>query len=41
MVGQDSGNVYKLGEKVVIQVVKADMQSRTIDFELAEEYNED
>lgn len=41
MVGQDSGNVYKLGEKVMIQVVKADMQSRTIDFELAEEYNED
>lgn len=41
MVGQDSGNVYKLGEKVMIQVVKADMQSRTIDFELAEKYNED
>lgn len=41
MVGQDRGNVYKLGEKVMIQVVKADMQSRTIDFELAEEYNED
>lgn len=41
MVGQDSGNVYKLGEKVMIQVIKADMQSRTIDFELAEENNED
>lgn len=41
MVGQDSGKVYKLGEKVRIQVVKTDMQSRTIDFELAEEYNID
>ncbi len=41
MVGQDSGNVYKLGEKVTVQVVKADIQSRTIDFELALEYNEE
>lgn len=36
MVGQDTGNVYKLGERVTIQVAKTDMQSRTIDFELTE-----
>ena len=41
MVGQDSGNVYKLGEKVTVQVARADVQTRTIDFELVEEYNKD
>lgn len=39
MVGQDTGNVYKLGEKVTIEVIGADVMTRTIDFELYDEEN--
>lgn len=40
MVGQDTGSVYKLGEKVKIRVTKADTLSRIIDFELFDEEEE-
>ena len=34
LVGQDSGIKYKLGERVLIQVKRVDMASKTIDFRL-------
>jgi ribonuclease R len=34
LVGQDSGVKYKLGERVLVQVKKVDMMSKTIDFRL-------
>ena len=34
LVGQDSGVKYKLGERVLIQVKRVDMASKTIDFRL-------
>ena len=40
MIGQDTGNSYKLGQKVTIQVKSTDMIVRTIDFELYEEEEE-
>lgn len=37
LVGQDSGESYKLGERVLIQVKRVDMTTKTIDFRLYEE----
>ncbi len=37
LVGQDTGNAYKLGQKIKICVLSTDMISRTIDFELYED----
>ena len=34
LVGQDSGVKYKLGERVLVQVKRVDMDSKTIDFRL-------
>lgn len=34
MVGQHTGNVYKLGERVLVKVVGTDRLQRTIDFEI-------
>ena len=34
LVGQDSGVKYKLGERVLVQVKRVDMASKTIDFRL-------
>ena len=34
LVGQDSGVKYKLGERVLVQVKRVDMMSKTIDFRL-------
>jgi ribonuclease R len=36
MIGEHTRNVYKLGEKVVIEVVGTDKLSRTIDFEVVD-----
>ena len=36
LVGQDSGVKYKLGERVLIQVKRVDMASKTIDFRLVD-----
>lgn len=36
LVGQDSGVKYKLGERVLVQVKKVDMASKTIDFRLVD-----
>lgn len=36
MVGEHTGKVYKLGEKVCVRVTGADRMQRTIDFELAD-----
>lgn len=41
MVGKDTGNVYKLGEKVLIQVAGCDKITRTIDFIMAEPVEEE
>ena len=35
MVGETTGNTYKLGQKLQIRVLGIDMLKRTIDFELA------
>lgn len=40
MVGQATGRKYKLGEKIMIRVTDVDKISRTIDFRLAEEWEE-
>lgn len=37
LVGQDSGVKYKLGERVLVQVKRVDMMTKTIDFRLYEE----
>ena len=37
LVGQDSGESYKLGERVLVQVKRVDMTTKTIDFRLYEE----
>ena len=37
MIGEKSGNTYKLGQKVRISVLGIDMMKRTIDFELVSE----
>jgi ribonuclease R len=37
MVGEHTKKVYKLGQKVVVEVVNADKLQRTIDFALSEE----
>ena len=37
LVGQDSGESYKLGERVLIQVKRVDMTTKTIDFRIYEE----
>ena len=34
LVGQDSGIKYKLGERVLVQVKRVDMMTKTIDFRL-------
>ena len=34
LVGQDSGVKYKLGERVLVQVKRVDIASKTIDFRL-------
>ena len=36
LVGQDSGVKYKLGERVLVQVKRVDMASKTIDFRLVD-----
>lgn len=36
MVGVDTGNIYKLGQRVKITVIGTDKKTRTIDFEIAE-----
>lgn len=36
LVGQDSGVTYKLGERVLVQVKRVDMASKTIDFRLVD-----
>ncbi len=41
MTGNDTGNVYKLGQKVRVIVKGADIISRTIDFEIYEDENEE
>ncbi len=41
MVGKDTGRVYKLGEKVLIQVAGCDKITRTIDFIMAEPVEEE
>ncbi|MBQ9765982.1 MAG: ribonuclease R [Lachnospiraceae bacterium] len=41
MIGKDTGNVYKLGEKVLIQVAGCDRITRTIDFVMAEPMEEE
>ena len=40
LVGQDSGESYKLGERVLVQVRKVDMASKTVDFRIYDEYDE-
>lgn len=40
MFGVDTGKVYKLGQKLTVKVIDCDRQSRTIDFEIAEEGGE-
>lgn len=37
MVGQHTGKVYKMGQRVYVRVIDADRLSRTIDFEIVEE----
>ncbi len=37
LVGQDSGVKYKLGERVLVQVKRVDMASKTIDFRIYDE----
>jgi ribonuclease R len=41
LVGQDSGVKYKLGERVLIQVKRVDMASKTIDFRLIDREDDD
>ncbi|MBO5228826.1 MAG: S1 RNA-binding domain-containing protein, partial [Lachnospiraceae bacterium] len=41
MIGKDTGRKYKLGEKVLIQVVGCDKITRTIDFIMAEPVEEE
>lgn len=36
MVGEHTGKVYKLGQKIYVRVIDADRMMRTIDFEIAE-----
>ena len=37
MVGEHTGNVYKLGQTVFVRVIGTDRLSRTIDFEIVNE----
>jgi len=37
LVGEHTGNIYKLGQKVQIQVLEVDLLRRTIDFQFYEE----
>lgn len=37
MVGEHTGKVYKLGQKVYVRVIGTDRLSRTIDFEIIDE----
>ncbi|WP_035378577.1 ribonuclease R [Fervidicella metallireducens] len=41
LIGERMRKVYRLGDTVMIKVVKADIETRTIDFAIAEEYNDD
>ena len=41
MIGETTGRVFKLGQKVVISVLGVDRLKRTIDFELVEDDNEE
>jgi len=41
LVGQDSGVKYKLGERVLVQVKRVDMASKTIDFRLIDREDTD
>lgn len=41
MTGVHTGRTYKLGQPLWIRVIGADRLQRTIDFEIAEEGNED
>jgi ribonuclease R len=40
LIGERTKKIYRLGEKVVIKVVKTDIETRTIDFALESEYEE-
>lgn len=40
LIGERSKKIYRLGDKVVIKVVKTDIETRTIDFALESEYEE-
>ena len=37
MIGQRTGKIYKLGEKIIIQVYNTDKIARTIDFRIAQQ----
>ncbi|MBZ4663007.1 MAG: rnr [Caloramator sp.] len=41
LIGERTKKRYRLGDKVVIKVVKADLETRTIDFVIADEYEEE
>ncbi|MCX7951345.1 MAG: S1 RNA-binding domain-containing protein, partial [Clostridiales bacterium] len=41
LIGERTKKIYRLGDKVVIKVVKADLETRTIDFIIADEYEEE
>ena len=41
MVGVDTGRVFRLGQPVRVRVLEADKISRTIDFVLAEDFEEE
>jgi ribonuclease R len=41
LLGRDTGNQFMLGDKLRVKVIKTDINRRTIDLELVEQYDKE